>query len=148
MLPRHRIPSHPGEILREEFSVPLGITPAALARHIGMATQRISELARERRRVTPELAWLLGQALGTTAEFWSNLQSKLRPGRPSADEADRAGSRGRLSQIPNDREAGHFCSNAWRRARSCSVVCHGPCQDARFCASAISAGVKLPGRVT
>src|SRR5205807_10135249 len=75
MIPRNRIPSHPGEILREEFLVPLGITPTALAHHLGVSPQRISELARERRRVTPELAWLLGGALGTTAEFWTNLQS-------------------------------------------------------------------------
>lgn len=75
MIPRNRIPSHPGEILREEFLVPLGITPATLARHLGVSSQRISELVRERRRVTPQLAWLLGGALGTTAEFWTNLQS-------------------------------------------------------------------------
>jgi addiction module HigA family antidote len=75
MIPRHRIPSHPGEILREEFLVPLDITPATLAQHLGISPQRISELVRERRRVTPEIAWLLGGALDTTAEFWSNLQA-------------------------------------------------------------------------
>ncbi|MEX2172346.1 MAG: HigA family addiction module antitoxin [Pirellulales bacterium] len=75
MIPRNRIPCHPGEILREEFLVPLGITPAALSQHLGVSSQRISELARERRRVTPELSWMLSQALGTTAEFWLNLQS-------------------------------------------------------------------------
>jgi addiction module HigA family antidote len=75
MIPRNRIPSHPGEILREEFLVPLGITPTTLARHMGVSPQRISELVRERRRVTPEIAWLLGGALGTTAELWINLQS-------------------------------------------------------------------------
>jgi antitoxin HigA-1 len=55
--------------------VPLGIAPATLAHHIGVSPQRISELARERRRITPEIAWLLGGPLGKSAELWTNLQS-------------------------------------------------------------------------
>ncbi len=75
MLPRNRIPTHPGEILLEEFLKPLGITQVALAKHIGVSTQRVNELVRGKRGVTPDTAWLLSQALGTTPEFWINLQS-------------------------------------------------------------------------
>lgn len=74
MLPRNRIPTHPGEVLQEEFLTPLGLTPVALAEHIGVPVQRVNELVRRKRRVTPETAWLLAQAFGTTPEFWINLQ--------------------------------------------------------------------------
>ena len=75
MLPRHRIPTHPGEILLEGFLVPLGLTQVALAEHIGVSVQRINELVRGKRGVTPQTAWLLSQALGTTPELWVNLQA-------------------------------------------------------------------------
>ena len=75
MQPEHRIPTHPGEILREEFLVPLGQTQVALAEHLGVPVQRINELVRGKRGVTPETAWLLAQALNTSPEFWLNLQS-------------------------------------------------------------------------
>jgi addiction module HigA family antidote len=75
MLPRNRIPTHPGEILQEEFLIPLGLTQVALARHLGISVQRVNELIRGKRGITPETAWLLSQALGTTPEFWINLQT-------------------------------------------------------------------------
>lgn len=75
MLPLNRIPTHPGEILLEDFLRPLGLTQVALAKHIGVPLQRINQLVRGKRGVTPETAWLLSQALGTTAEFWMNLQT-------------------------------------------------------------------------
>ena len=75
MLPKHGIPTHPGEILLEEFLKPLGVTQVAFAAHIGVSVQRINELVRGKRGITPETAWLLSQALGTTPEFWINLQS-------------------------------------------------------------------------
>ena len=74
MLPENRIATHPGEILKEEYLVPLGITQVALAQHIGIPLQRINEVVRGRRGITPETAWLLSQALGTTPLFWMNLQ--------------------------------------------------------------------------
>lgn len=85
MLPRKRIPTHPGEILLEEFLKPLGVTQVALAEHVGVPVQRINELIRGKRGVTPETAWLLADALGTTPEFWINLQSghDLALSRPS-----------------------------------------------------------------
>jgi addiction module HigA family antidote len=75
MQPENRVPTHPGEILREEFLVPLGQTQVALAAHLGVPIQRINELVRGKRGVTPETAWLLSQALDTTPEFWLNLQA-------------------------------------------------------------------------
>jgi addiction module HigA family antidote len=74
MIPEKRIPTHPGEILLEEFLKPLGISQVAFAAHIGVPVQRINELVRGKRGVTPETAWLLSQALNTTPEFWLNLQ--------------------------------------------------------------------------
>ncbi|HTF89823.1 MAG TPA: HigA family addiction module antitoxin [Planctomycetota bacterium] len=87
MLPRHRIPTHPGEILREDFLRPLAITQVAFAAHIGVPLQRVNEIVRKKRGVTPETAWLLAGALGTTPEFWIKLQSahdlaRTRPVRP------------------------------------------------------------------
>ena len=74
MIPENRIPTHPGEILSEEFLKPLGITQVAFARHLHIPVQRINELGRGKRGVTPETAWLLAQALRNTPEFWINLQ--------------------------------------------------------------------------
>jgi antitoxin HigA-1 len=75
MMPKNRVPTHPGEVLLEEFLKPLGISQVAFAAHIGVPIQRVNELIHERRVVTPETAWLLAHALGTTPEFWMNLQS-------------------------------------------------------------------------
>lgn len=75
MLPKNRIPTHPGEILLEDFLKPLGVSQVALAEHLDIPVQRINELVRGKRGVTPETAWLLAGALGTTPEFWINLQA-------------------------------------------------------------------------
>ncbi|HJM76604.1 MAG TPA: HigA family addiction module antitoxin [Dehalococcoidia bacterium] len=75
MIPRHRTPSHPGEIIREEFLAPSGLTQVELAKHIGVPVQRITEIVRGKRRITPETAWLLEQAFATTPELWVNLQT-------------------------------------------------------------------------
>lgn len=75
MIPEHRIPTHPGEILSEEFLKSLGASQVAFAAHIGVPVQRINELIRGKRGVTPQTAWLLAKALGTTPEFWLNLQN-------------------------------------------------------------------------
>jgi addiction module HigA family antidote len=74
MIPAKRVPTHPGEILEEEFLKPLGVSQVAFAAHLGVPVQRINELVRGKRGVTPETAWLLSQALNTTPEFWLNLQ--------------------------------------------------------------------------
>ena len=75
MLPTHRIPTHPGVILQEEFLIPLGLSQVALAEHLGVSVQRINEIVRGKRGITPQTAWLLAQAFGTTPQFWINLQT-------------------------------------------------------------------------
>lgn len=75
MLPENRIPTHPGEILLEEFLNPMEFSQVAFAVHIGVPVQRVNEIVRGKRGVTPETAWLFAQALGTTPEFWLNLQT-------------------------------------------------------------------------
>jgi addiction module HigA family antidote len=75
MLPTRRIPTHPGVMLAEEFLNPMGLTQSRLAAHIGVPIQRINEIVRAKRGVTPGTALLLSAALGTTAEFWINLQT-------------------------------------------------------------------------
>lgn len=75
MLPKNRIPTHPGVVLLEEFLRPMGLTQVAFADHIGVPVQRVNEIVRGKRGVTPDTAWLLAQALDTTPEFWLNLQT-------------------------------------------------------------------------
>lgn len=75
MLPKNRIPSHPGRILRDEFLVPADITQVRLAQAIQVAPNVISEIINGRRGVSPEMAIALGEALGTSPELWLNLQS-------------------------------------------------------------------------
>ncbi len=75
MLPENRLPTHPGEILLEEFLIPLEVTQVEFAKHIGVPVQRINEIVRGKRGITPQTAWLLAQALDTSPEFWVNGQS-------------------------------------------------------------------------
>lgn len=87
MLPKNRTPSHPGEILKEEFLVSLGVARVAFAAHIGVPLLRVNEIVRGKRGVSPETAWLFASAMGTTPEFWINLQTAhdlavSRPTRP------------------------------------------------------------------
>jgi len=74
MLPNKRTSTHPGEILLLEFLEPLEVSQSAFARHLNIPIQRINELIRGKRGITPDTAWLLSKALGTTPEFWMNLQ--------------------------------------------------------------------------
>ena len=83
-----RITTHPGEILREEFLVPLGMSANALARALNLDTPRINDVVRERRGVTADTALRLGRYFGTTPEFWTNLQTshELAEARSEAEE--------------------------------------------------------------
>ena len=74
MLPTNRTTTHPGQILLLEYLEPLGVSQAEFARHLGVPIQRVNELIRGKRGVTPETAWLLSASLGTTPEFWMNLE--------------------------------------------------------------------------
>lgn len=70
-------PIHPGEILREEYLVPLNMSPHALAIGLRAPASRINDIVRERRAVTPDTALRLARCFGTTAQFWLNLQSSF-----------------------------------------------------------------------
>ena len=76
MIPKHRPPTSPGEILLEEFLRPKGITQTAMAEKMGVPLQRVNTLISGKRAVTAETAILLSEVLGTTPEFWLNLQMK------------------------------------------------------------------------
>ena len=75
MLPASRTPAPPGRILAEDFLKPLDLTQVALANHIGVPVQRVNEIVRGKRGITPETAWLLAGAFETTPNFWINLQT-------------------------------------------------------------------------
>lgn len=73
-VPTHRQPTHPGEMLLEEFLAPMGLTQRELADGIRVPYQRVNELVNGRRGVTPHTAVRLAKFLGTTPEVWLNLQ--------------------------------------------------------------------------
>jgi antitoxin HigA-1 len=68
-------PVLPGEVLREEFMAPLGLSGRALARELGVPSNRITEIVAGERAITAETAILLAERFGTTAEFWLSLQT-------------------------------------------------------------------------
>ena len=74
MIPKHRKPTHPGEILLREFLEPMGLSQVELAQRMGVPVQRVNTLINRKRDVTAETAILLGRVLKTTPEFWMNLQ--------------------------------------------------------------------------
>jgi addiction module HigA family antidote len=69
-------PLHPGEILREEFLVPLGLSPGALAKAMGVPRTRVERIAGESTGITADTALRLSRALGTSAQLWLNLQNR------------------------------------------------------------------------
>jgi addiction module HigA family antidote len=69
-----RIHTHPGEILREEFMIPMGLSANALSREIDVPPNRITSIVAEERAVTPDTAIRLARYFDTTPEFWLNLQ--------------------------------------------------------------------------
>lgn len=73
-VPTHREPTHPGEILLEEFLIPMGITQRELATAIHVPYQRINEIVNKRRGVTPKTALRLAKFFGVTEDFWMSLQ--------------------------------------------------------------------------
>lgn len=70
------LPIHPGEILNEEFLLPLNITQYRLAKEIGVDARRIHSIVRGERAITTETALLLSRFFGNSAEFWMDLQSQ------------------------------------------------------------------------
>ena len=73
-IPTHRVPTHPGEMLLEEFLRPMGLTQRELAQAIRVPYQRINELVNARRGVTPSTALRLAKYFGMSAGFWMHLQ--------------------------------------------------------------------------
>jgi addiction module HigA family antidote len=74
MIPKNRKPTHPGEILLEEFLKPMGMSQIELAKKMGVPIQRVNTLINGKRDMTAETAILLSRALKTSPEFWMNLQ--------------------------------------------------------------------------
>jgi antitoxin HigA-1 len=68
-------PVHPGEVLREDYLKPLALSVNALAKALGIPTQRLNEVVRERRSVTPDTAMRLARHFGGDARSWLNLQT-------------------------------------------------------------------------
>ncbi|MBI2958243.1 MAG: HigA family addiction module antidote protein [Chloroflexi bacterium] len=73
-IPTNRAPTHPGEMLLEEFLAPMGLTQRALSEAIGVPYQRINEIINGRRGMTPSTALRLAKFFGVSAGFWMNLQ--------------------------------------------------------------------------
>ena len=76
-LPMDRPPITPGEILLEEFLKPLGISQRELARVLGIPYQRVNEIVRGKRAITPDTALRLARFFGTTPDVWLNLQRRV-----------------------------------------------------------------------
>ena len=92
-LPKQRPPTHPGEMLLEEFLKPLGISQSELAIRLGVSYPRLNEIVRGRRSVTPDTALRLARVLGMPADFWLGLQQDWdlwhAMNGPGADEISR-----------------------------------------------------------
>jgi len=73
-LPTHRPPTHPGEMLLEEFLKPLGISQSAFAIQLGVSFPRLNEVVNAKRAVTPDTALRLAHVTGMSADFWLGLQ--------------------------------------------------------------------------
>lgn len=69
-------PMHPGEVLREEFMVPLNLTSYRLGKRLGIDRQRIERIIKEKASITPDTAIRLAKAFSVSAEFWMNLQAR------------------------------------------------------------------------
>ncbi len=73
-IPTHRAPVHPGEVLREEFLEPMGLSQVELAKRLDIPFQRVNMIVNEKRAVTPDTALRLSRLFDTTVDFWMNLQ--------------------------------------------------------------------------
>ncbi len=103
-LPKNRRPTHPGQMLLEEFIKPLGISQMELAEWMGISYPRLNEIVHAKRGVTPDTALRLEQVFGMEAQFWLNLQMAwdLYNARHSPD----ARAIGRIRRHPAIAEAG------------------------------------------
>ena len=86
-IPTHREPTHPGEMLLEEFLGPMGITQRELADKIHVPYQRVNEIINKRRGITPSTALRLAKLFGVSEDFWMNLQLRWDLYRARLNEA-------------------------------------------------------------
>ena len=77
MLPKNRRPTHPGEIIKEMYLKPLGLTQGNFAKALGISRPRANELLNGRRMVTPDTAMRLARAFKTSAQYWLNMQAAV-----------------------------------------------------------------------
>ena len=98
-VPTHRTPTHPGEMLLEEFLTPMDLSQRDLAEGIHVPYQRINELVNGRRGITPSTALRLAKFFGMSPDFWMNLQQRWDLYHAHAAEADK------LKQIRRVRRA-------------------------------------------
>jgi len=75
-IPSHRQPTHPGEMLRAEFLIPMNISQRELADAIHVPYQRVNELVNKKRGITPSTALRLAKFFGMSADFWLNVQMR------------------------------------------------------------------------
>ena len=101
MIPENRIPTHPGQILSEEFLRPIGATREELSKRLDMPVQHVHEIIEGERGITPDIAMLLSQALNTSPEFWLDLQN-------AHDMALADSPSGRLEQLGVAESAGEY----------------------------------------
>ena len=73
-IPTNRVPTHPGEMLLEEFLVPAGLTQRELANSIHVPYQRVNDIVNGRRGITPSTALRLAKSFGNSPDFWMNVQ--------------------------------------------------------------------------
>ena len=95
-------PLHPGEVLREEFLIPLGLSSGALAKAMGVPRTRVERIAAETSGITADTALRLSKALGTSAQLWLNLQTRY-----DVETAERAIGRelGKIKRVTADAAA-------------------------------------------
>jgi addiction module HigA family antidote len=85
-IPTDREPTHPGEMLLEEFLIPMELTQRELANAIHVPYQRVNEIVNRRRGITPSTALRLGKFFGMSADFWMNVQLRWDLYRAKASE--------------------------------------------------------------
>jgi addiction module HigA family antidote len=90
MLMTKRMPAGVGEILREEFMTPMGLTQAALAEAMGVQRKHVNELCNDRRTVTAATALILGRVFGNSPDFWLNVQRRSDLWKALHDPAERS----------------------------------------------------------
>jgi addiction module HigA family antidote len=107
MLPRYRVATHPGQVLLKEFLEPLGLTQVKLAKAIDIPQNRVNELIRGKRGMTPETALLLAEYFQNSAEFWMNLQTAHDLTRARAELRKRPAAASRIRSRSGRRSLSH-----------------------------------------